>query len=281
MRSNSSGVALLVAALEEEDPGHQALLRHQRRLPGRVGERRELLGDRVLGHAEAGEQRHQAAAALLRELLPLARVGGEVDGRRIPLQAGHDAGEEVGPGAAVRERVEPAHDLVIPELGVGQDGDPGSRGPARQPSPDGSKRPAAIRVPAVVPCSSSSASRAGSRPPITQVSKRALPSIAGRCSSTSSARPAAAQRGEVGDAQAPDRRSSRGRVGEQAVGLLDQHEPPGADLIGDPRGDRVGGHLPRGGQRVEGQAGGQQHRGTAGRRARAPVPGRRTARHAG
>ena len=46
-------VALLVAALEEEDPGHQALLGGQLGLPGRVRERRELHGDGVLGHAEA------------------------------------------------------------------------------------------------------------------------------------------------------------------------------------------------------------------------------------
>ena len=58
------GVALLVAALEEEHPGDQALLRRQFRLPGGVGERRERLGDGVLGDAEAGEQRGQAIAPL-------------------------------------------------------------------------------------------------------------------------------------------------------------------------------------------------------------------------
>ena len=96
-------VALLVAALQEEDPCHQALLGGQRRLPRCVGERRDLLGDGPLAHAEAGEQRHEAAAALGRQVRPGAGVRGEVDGRRIPLQAGHDTGEEVGPEAAVRE----------------------------------------------------------------------------------------------------------------------------------------------------------------------------------
>ena len=42
----------------------------------RGGERRELLGDRVLGHAEAGEQRREALAALVRELRPRAGVRG-------------------------------------------------------------------------------------------------------------------------------------------------------------------------------------------------------------
>ena len=61
-------VALLVATLEEEDPGHQALLGHQRSLPGRIGERRDVLGDEIVTDAEAGEERLQAAAALVREL---------------------------------------------------------------------------------------------------------------------------------------------------------------------------------------------------------------------
>ena len=113
-------MALLVAALEEEDPGHQALLGGQRRLPGRVGERREVLGDGLLGHAEAGEQRRQPVAALVRELGPRAGVRGEVDGRRIPLQAGHDPGEEVGPEAALREHEVPAHD-ALPELPLSHD----------------------------------------------------------------------------------------------------------------------------------------------------------------
>ena len=68
-------VPLLVAALEEEDPGHQALLGGQLRLPGRVGERRQLLGDGVLGDAEAGEQRRQALATLGRQLRPRATSG--------------------------------------------------------------------------------------------------------------------------------------------------------------------------------------------------------------
>jgi len=56
-------VALLIVALQEEDPGHQALLGGHRGVLGRVGERRELLGDGLLGHAEAGEERGEAPAA--------------------------------------------------------------------------------------------------------------------------------------------------------------------------------------------------------------------------
>ncbi len=85
-------VALLVAALQVQDPGHQGVV-------GRVAERREVLGDRVLRDAEAGEQRGETRAALVRELGPRAGVGGEVDRLRIPLQAGHDPREERGPAA--------------------------------------------------------------------------------------------------------------------------------------------------------------------------------------
>ena len=75
----------------------------------------ELLGDGVLGDAEAGEQRRQPIAALGRELRPRAGVRRQVDGHRIPLQAGHDLGEEVGPEAALREHEMPGHD-ALPEL---------------------------------------------------------------------------------------------------------------------------------------------------------------------
>ena len=120
-------VALFVAALQGEGPGHQALLGGQG-LPVRRGdERRELLGDRVLAHAEAGEERREALAALVRQLLPCAGVGGEVDGRRVPLLAGRDPGEEAGPEAAVRERLQPADELVLPQRGVGQRGTLGAR----------------------------------------------------------------------------------------------------------------------------------------------------------
>ena len=42
----------------------------------RVDERREVLGDRILGHAEAGEKRGQALTAPVRKLRPRAGVGG-------------------------------------------------------------------------------------------------------------------------------------------------------------------------------------------------------------
>ena len=109
-------VALLVAALEEEDPGHQALLRDQLRPPGRVGERRQVLGDGLLGHAEAGEERGQASAALGREIGPRAGVRREVDRRRTPLQAGDDPGEEVGPEAALGEHEVASHHALPQRL---------------------------------------------------------------------------------------------------------------------------------------------------------------------
>jgi hypothetical protein len=56
-------VALLVAALEVEDPGHQGVV-------GRLAERREMLGDGVLGHTEAGEEGGEAIAALVRQFGP-------------------------------------------------------------------------------------------------------------------------------------------------------------------------------------------------------------------
>ena len=99
-------VALLVAALQVEDPGHQGVV-------GRLSERRDVLGDGVLRHAEAGEERGQAIAALVRELGPRAGVGGEVDGLRIPLQTGHEPREEVGP-LARREQVA-GPDLLLGE----------------------------------------------------------------------------------------------------------------------------------------------------------------------
>ena len=69
-------VALLVAALQEEDPGHQGLRRGERGAPGDSVERLEVLRDGVLGHAEAGEQRGEAPAALLREARPSAGIRG-------------------------------------------------------------------------------------------------------------------------------------------------------------------------------------------------------------
>ena len=86
-------VALLVTALQEEDP------RHEPRIVGGVAERREVLGDGVLGDAEAGEERGEAVAALVRETGPRRGVGCEVDRLRVPLQPGHDPGEEVRPAA--------------------------------------------------------------------------------------------------------------------------------------------------------------------------------------
>ena len=99
-------VALLVAALQVEDPGHQGVV-------GRLAERRDVLGDGVLCHAEAGEQRGQALAALVGELGPRGGVGSEVDGPRIPLQPGHEPREEVGP-LGRREQVA-GSDLLLGE----------------------------------------------------------------------------------------------------------------------------------------------------------------------
>ena len=102
-------VTILVAALEKEQPHH-----HRVHVLGAVGERHEVLGDRVLGDAEAGEQRGQAPAALHRQLGPGARVGLEVDGRRVPLQPGDDlrVGREPGKhqqlGAVSEGNAEPA-----------------------------------------------------------------------------------------------------------------------------------------------------------------------------
>jgi hypothetical protein len=122
-----SRVALFVAALQGEGPGHQALLGGQG-LPVRCGdERRELLGDRVLGNAEAGEKRREAVTALVRKLQPRAGVGAKVDGRRIPQLAGRDPGEEAGPEAAVCEGLQPADELVLLQRAVGQRGTPGAR----------------------------------------------------------------------------------------------------------------------------------------------------------
>ena len=173
-------VALLVAALQEEDPCHQALLGGQRRLPRCVGERRDLLGDGPLAHAEAGEQRHEAAAALGRQLRPRAGVRGEVDGHRIPLQAGHETGEEVGPEAAVREGLEPAHELVVPERRVGQDGDP--HVPVLLVSHFLTVASARRRSACPRSCRARTAppARSGTRPPITHVSKLARSSAVGR-----------------------------------------------------------------------------------------------------
>jgi hypothetical protein len=92
-------VPLLVAALQVEDPGHQGLVGGQLGRPGRIGERRELLGHGVLGHAEPGEERGQALTALGRKLRPGASVRSEVDRHRIPLQPGDDLREEVRPEA--------------------------------------------------------------------------------------------------------------------------------------------------------------------------------------
>ena len=106
-------VPLLVAPLEEEDPRHQALLGQQLPVARNVGERGELLRHRVLGHAEAGQDRGQPLAPLIRELGPRARVAAEVDGLRTPLQSGHDPREEIGPEAPLRED-EMAGDHALP-----------------------------------------------------------------------------------------------------------------------------------------------------------------------
>ena len=80
-------VAVLVAALQKEDPHHHAV-----QVLGGVGERSEVFGHGVLGDTEAGEQRRQAPATLVVERGPRARIAGQIDAVRVPLQAGHDLG---------------------------------------------------------------------------------------------------------------------------------------------------------------------------------------------
>ena len=89
-------MALLVATLEEEHPGHQALLGHQGSLPGCIGERRDVLGDEIVTDAEAREERLQAAAALVREPRPFAGIGGEVDGRGIQFRRATSLEKKLG-----------------------------------------------------------------------------------------------------------------------------------------------------------------------------------------
>ena len=118
------------------------------------------------------------------------------------------------------------------------------------------------------PSSSSSASRAGSRPSITHVSTPAARSAAGRCASTPPRRSAASSSTVSRAIGAP---SAASRV--EARDRLDEHEPPGARGAGHPRGDRVRRDGPRRGQRVAlgEQRGRQQDRDDAGR---APARGR-------
>ena len=90
-------------------------------LPGRVGERRELLGDRVLGHAEAGEQRRQPVAALVRQLRPRAGVrrrgrwpsdstaGGPRSGRRSWARSCASRARSARPRRAPRAAAHPWH----------------------------------------------------------------------------------------------------------------------------------------------------------------------------
>src|SRR4051794_3951559 len=73
--------------------------------------------------------------------------------------------------------------------------------------------------------------------------------------------PGAAQRGELRHAQVRQGLLARRPVREEAVNLLDQNQATRADLISHPGSDRVGGHLPRRGQRVEWEAGGKEDHG--------------------
>ena len=170
-----------------------------------------------------------------------------------------------------------ANDPSRPRLALPQLGRPGSRPwcsrSRSQPSRHGSKRrgdPCAHGRPAF----EQFRQRAGlARRSPTSRSARAR-ARSGRYSSTPPGRSAASS--------ATLRRASGsprgGPLRVQAVDPLDEHEAPGAGLAGDPRGDRVGGHLPGRGQRVERQRGGQQHGGSSGA---APARGRRSARRRG
>ena len=93
-------VAHLVPALQEEDPGHQALLGGHRGVPRRSCERLELLGNGVLGHAEAGEERGEADAGSSGEPGPRAGALGKVDGSRIHCR--RPATREKKPGQKLR-----------------------------------------------------------------------------------------------------------------------------------------------------------------------------------
>ena len=166
----------------------------------------------------------------------------------IPLQAGHDPGEEVGPEAAVREGLQPADELVLPERGVGQRGTLACSGAAAHPWRHGSKRAQAIRVPTVVPAFEQLGQPRGvaaADHPRLEASRAS--SSVGRCSSTPAGRSAASS----ATVSARSARRARGHSAIQAVDLLDEHEAAGAGRPGDPRGDRVGRHRPRRGQRVE------------------------------
>ena len=110
-------------------------------------------------------------------------------------------------------------------------------------------------MPTVVPCSSSSATRDRVTPADDPCLERRALEHGGQIRVDA----AGPQRRELGDAQARERLAARGPVCEQAVDLLHQHEPPRADPMSNPGGDRVGGHVPGRGQRVEGQRGGQEN----------------------
>ena len=116
------------------------------------------------------------------------------------------------------------------------------------------------------PSSSSSASRAGSRPEITHVSTPAARSAAGRCSSTPAGRSAASSSTVSRAIGSP----AGGQRAVEAGDRLQQDEALGADGAGHPRGDRVRGDGPRLGEGValRQQRGRQQDRDDTGARRR-------------
>ena len=254
-------MALLVATLEEEHPRHQALLGHQRSLPGCIGERPDVLGDEIVTDAEAGEERLQAAAALVREPWPFAGIGSEVDGRGSHCRRATSLEKKLG--QKLRSANESTRLTLCP--GVGSARWQLRCGAARHPWRHGSKRarrsacPRSYRVRAAP-------RRARGRARRSPMSRSRASSTAGRYSSTPPGRSAASS-------ATVNRASGSPRGGQSAnrpSTSLTSTRRPAPCSIGDPRGDRVGGHLPGRGQRIEGQRGGQEH----GRR---PADARRSA----
>ena len=174
-----------------------------------------------------------------------ARASGvEVDGRRIPLQAGHEPGEEVGPEAALREGH--AHDLVLPELGrPGCDAAPSTRQPSTVASGGD-------------PCARGRAAfeqlgeALGVAPAITHVSKRAPSSRPSRrgSSSTPPAGAPLAQADRTGrrpphqhEAPAPTRPATQAAIESEVTsprrGQLVERKPAGSRTLVVPAADRA------------------------------------------
>src|SRR4051794_19709197 len=130
-------VTLLVALLEEDHPSDQRVL-------GGGPERLEVHGDGVVGDPEAGQDLREPLAALVGHRAERLGVRGKVDALLVPLQLGHDAGEEVRP--AVGGQDVPRNVLLAPSKS--------RRGiecvVPRLPLGHGRKIPIGIRVPARV-----------------------------------------------------------------------------------------------------------------------------------